>query len=578
MASRPSDESKADIYLISAYAVHEDDDLPKEDSRNWDSFPVSSRSSPPPPPSSKRRRSSARGWVGTLVRLVGGGLRAGFRGLDGQLAPFRPTSPRAVILVLALLKFALTYKLTIQSMPIMRLIEDHICHQHYRLGPEEQIPEMKCKVDEVQRDLAWLNGWLALVGAVVNMTVAFPYGVLSDRIGRKAGMLLAYAGTLGAFIWGPFVLARFPEASIYLLLAGIFFFLIGGGVVVVFNNLYAMAADVSTAADRASNFVFLSVGAVTGGLLGPLTAGLMMERNGPWAPIRLMFLVVPVILFLMMLLPETLRGGGGGGGAGRSAGSPPRKRPALGAAVGEALNNGLHELRELVSILRDRNVVLCLAPSLVQGPIGASHGQTLPQYISKYFGWTLAQTTFLMSPLGLGHLAVLLALPWLSKIIVDPRGRFRRTSCGKDALLARTSYFMIAAGALIGGLSRDVFVFAAGLVVTTFGSASFPISRALITGFVDPEHTSRLYALTSMADTLGSPLGGPVLAWAFSVGLEKKGGWKGLPWFYVFFLATGAWAALMLVREPRRNDAIRLESEDDIERMGYKPVAGDEPR
>ncbi|KAK2060723.1 MFS general substrate transporter [Colletotrichum caudatum] len=573
MASRPSEESKADHYLVSAYAVHEgDDDLPKEDSGDWDSFPVPSRSSTPP--SSKRRRSPARGWVGTLVRLVGGGLRAGFRGLDGQLAPFRPTSPRAVILVLALLKFALTYKLTMQSMPLMRLIEDHICHQHYRLRPEEQIPEMRCKVDEVQRDLAWLNGWLALVGAVVNMTVAVPYGVLSDRIGRKAGMLLAYAGTLGSLLWGPFVLARFPEASIYLLLAGIFFFLVGGGVVVVFNNLYAMAADVSTAADRASNFVMLSVGAVSGGLLGPLTAGVMMERHGPWAPVRLMFLVVPVVLLLMMLLPETLRGGGGG----RSAGSPPRKRPGLGAAVGEALGNGLHELRELASILRDRNVVLCLAPSLVQAPIAASHGQTLPQYISKYFGWTLAQTTFLLSPLGLGHLAVLLALPRLSRIIVDPRGRLRRTSCGKDALLARASYLMIAAGALIGGLSRDVFVFAAGLAVATFGSASFPISRALITGFVDPEHTSRLYALTSMADTLGSPLGGPVLAWAFSVGLEKKGGWKGLPWFYVFFLATGAWAALMLVREPRRNDAIRLGSEDDIEGMGYKPVAGDEPR
>ncbi|KAK1599324.1 major facilitator superfamily transporter [Colletotrichum navitas] len=556
--TRPSDELKADHYLISAYAVH-DDDLLKEDE------PELFRSSSRWP-----RRFSARGWVGILFRLVAGGLRAGFRGLDGLLTPFRATSPRAVILVLALLKFALTYKLTIQMMPIMRLIEDHICHQHYRLGPEARIPEMKCKVDDVQRDLAWLQGWQALFGAVVNMTVAFPYGVLSDRIGRKAGMLLAYIGTLGALIWGPLFLGLFPEASIYLILLGILFFLMGGGVVVFFNNLYAMAADVSTAKDRASNFVFLSVGAVAGGLLGPLTAGFMMERHGPWAPIRLMFLVVPVILLLMMLLPETLRS--------RSAGSPPRKRLALGAAVGEALDNGLHEVREYVGILRDRNVILCLAPSLVQGPLNASNGQTLPQYISKYFGWTLAQTTFLMSPLSLGHLAVLLALPWVSRIITDPRGRFRRTGCGKDALLGRVSYFMIASGALIESLSHDVVVFAAGLVVTTLGSASFPVSRALITGFVEPEHTSRLYALTSMAETLGSPLGGPVLAWAFSVGLEKKGGWKGLPWFYIFFLATGAWAALMFVKEPRGNDAIRLESEDGIEAMGYEPVAGDEPR
>ncbi|KAK1995358.1 MFS general substrate transporter, partial [Colletotrichum falcatum] len=477
---------------------------------------------------------------------------------------FRARSPRAVILLLALLKFALTYKFSIQMMPIMRLIEDHICHQHYRLGPEERIPEMKCKVDEVQMELAWLNGWQALFGAVVNMTVAFPYGILADRIGRKAGMLLAYSGTLGSLFWGPLFLSRFPESSVYLLLLGILFFLVGGGVVVVFNNIYAMAADVSTAKDRASNFVFLSVGAVAGGLLGPVTAGFMMERHGPWAPIRLMFFVVPVVLLLMLLLPETLRDGRRSPGS--SSSSPPRKRLALGAAVCEALDNGLHELRESVAVLGDRNVILCLAPSLVQSPLGAAHGQTLPQYISKYFGWTLAQTTFLLSPLGLGHLAVLLTLPWLSSVITDPRGRFRRTGCGKDALLARASYVMIASGALIEALSRDVVVFAAGLGVGTLGSASFPISRALITGFVAPEHTSRLYALTSMADTLGSPLGGPVLAWAFSVGLEKKGGWKGLPWFYVFFLATGTWAALMLVKEPRKNAPIRLESvDDDIE-------------
>ncbi|KAK2010489.1 major facilitator superfamily transporter [Colletotrichum eremochloae] len=563
---RPLDGSKAEHHLLGAYPMHEGG-LPKADDPDF--FRGSPRSAPPPA-SSRRRRFSARGWIGMPVRFVGGGLRAGFRGLDGLLTPFRATSPRAVIFLLALLKFALTYKFTLQMTPLMRLMEDHICHQHYRLRPEERIPEMKCKVDEVQKDLAWLNGWVSLFSAVVNMTVALPYGVLSDRIGRKAGMLLAYSGTLGAIFWGPFVLASFPEASVYFLLLGILFFLIGGGVVVVFNNLYAMAADVSTAKDRASNFVFLSVGAVTGGLLGPVTAGFLMERHGPWAPIRLMFVVVPVVLLLMMLLPETLRG--------RSDGSPPQKRLALGAAVGEALDNGLHELRESVAVLRDRNVILCLAPSLVQSPLGAAHSQTLPQYISKYFGWTLAQTTFLLSPLGLGHLAVLLTLPWLSLAITDPRGRFRRTGCGKDALLARTSYFMIASGALIEALSRHVGVFAAGLVVGTFGSASFPISRALITGFVKPEHTSRLYALTSMADTLGSPLGGPVLAWAFSVGLEKKGEWKGLPWFYVFFLAMGAWAALMLVEEPRRNASIRLESADGIEGVGYEPVAEDEPR
>ncbi|GJC90754.1 MFS efflux pump atnC [Colletotrichum liriopes] len=558
--SRPSDEVEAD-HLLSTYSDHEGVLPTQDEPESPASFHAFSR-----PPPSKWRRSSAHGWSGP-VRVLGDGLRAGVARLDALLAPFRARSPRAVILTLALLKFALTCKAMLLMMPLMRLVEDGICHKHYRLGPAEEIPEMKCKVDEVQTDFAWLGGWQSLIGAVVNMIVAFPYGVLSDRIGRKAGMLLAYLGTVFAFSWSPFILARFPELNIYFLFFGSAFFLIGGGIVVVFNNIYAMAADVSTEKDRASNFVFLSVGAVAGGLLGPVTAGFLMERYGPWVPIRLVFVFTPFVFLIMMLLPETL--------SGKADGSP-RRQPSLGGAVREALDNGLHELRESVAILKNRNILLCLTPSLVQGPIGAASMHTLPQYISKNFGWTLAQTSFLLSPLGLGHLGILLLLPWISKAIVDPRGRFRRTGFGKDALLAKASYLLAAGGALIEALSREIVVFLVGLVVGTFGSASAPLARAMITEFVAPEHTSRLYALTSMVDTLGSPLGGPVLAWAFSAGLEKKGAWKGLPWFYVSFLATVAWAALMLVSEPRKKGPIHLETENGLEGLDYESGAEDE--
>ncbi|GKT41044.1 MFS efflux pump atnC [Colletotrichum spaethianum] len=559
--SRLSDEVEAD-HLLSTYSDHEGVLPTEDDPESPASFHAFSR----PAAAKKWRRPSVHGWSGPF-QAIGDGLRAGFSRLDAVLAPFRAHSPRTVILMLALLKFALTCKGTLLMMPLMRLIEDGICHKHYHLGPAETIPEMKCKADEVQTDLAWLGGWQSLIGAVVNMIVAFPYGVLSDRIGRKAGMLLAYLGTVFAFSWSPLILAHFPELNIYFLFFGSAFFLIGGGIVVVFNNIYAMAADVSTENDRASNFVFLSVGSVLGGLLGPVTGGFLMERYGPWVPVRLVFVLTPFVFLIIMLLPETLRG---------KADGSPRRHLSLGNAVREALDNGLHELRESVAILKNRNILLCLMPSLIQGPLMTAQMHTLPQYISKNFGWTLAQTSYLLSPLGVGHLGILLILPWISKIIMDPRGRFRRTGFGKDALLTKASYIMIASSALIEALSREIVVFLIGLVVGTFGSASGPLARAMITEFVAPEHTSRLYALASMVDTLGSPLGGPVLAWAFSVGLEKKGGWKGLPWFYVSLLAMIAWAALMLVREPRKKGPIRLDSEDGVEGLDYESGAEDE--
>ncbi|KAF6803475.1 major facilitator superfamily transporter [Colletotrichum sojae] len=502
-------------------------------------------------------------------------LPALLRRINAALLRLQVRSPRGVILLLALLKFSITTSGMLLMIPVLRLVEDGICHRHYGLAPAEPIPEMRCKADEVQREMAWLFGWQSLLGAVVNMGVAFPYGVLSDRIGRKPVLLLAYLGTVLSFSWAPLLLSLFPAADIRLLFAGMLFTLVGGGIVVMFNNVYAMAADVSTEHDRASNFVFLSVGAVVGGLAGPLVAGFLMERLGPWVPIKLVFLFTPFVLLVMVLLPETLRPKADAEEAAASAAAD----VPMTSAVRDAFANALLELRRSLPILRDRNVLLCLAPPLVQGALMSAHSTTLSQYVSKHFGWTLAQTSYLLSPLGLLHLAVLGILPRVSSLLTDPRGRFRRTAFGKDALLARASFFIIAAGAVVEGVGRDVAVFALGLAMGTLGSASGPLSRAVITAFVDPGDTSRLYALTSMVDTLGSPLGGPALAWTFSVGLERKGIWTGLPWFYVSTLAASAATALVFVGEPRRRGAIYLESRErgSTEGMGLESGADEEP-
>lgn len=392
-----------------------------------------------------------------------------------------------------------------------------------------------------------------------------------SRIGRKAVLLLSFLGTVLSFSWGPLMLSFFPEMNIYFIFVGIIFGFIGGGIIVMFNNVYAMAADVSTDRDRASNFVHMSVGAVLGGLVGPVLAGQLMERYSPWVPIRLVFFLVPFVFLAMAVLPETtLR---------VKADGLRKSQLPLVDAVKEAFRNGLRELRQSVGILQNRNVLFCLVPSLLQGAIMSAHSSTLSQYVSKHFGWTLAQTSYLLSPLGFLHLGILAVLPRISKNLTNPRGRFRCTSFGKDSLLAKGSYLATALGALIQGCGREIVVFVLGLTVGTFGSASSPLVRAMITEFVEPEHTSRLYALTSMVDTLGSPLGGPVLAWTFSVGLEKKGGWRGLPWFYVSLLAVIVWAALMLVDEPRKKGPVYLamaSHDDDIEGLDYESGAEDE--
>lgn len=80
------------------------------------------------------------------------------------------------------------------------------------------------------------------------MIVAFPFGMLSDRIGRKPTLLLSYLGVAVSFYFSPFMLGKLNHTvrrNPYVLMWGYLFQLIGGGVPVLLATLYAIVTDVS---------------------------------------------------------------------------------------------------------------------------------------------------------------------------------------------------------------------------------------------------------------------------------------------------------------------------------------------
>lgn len=77
-------------------------------------------------------------------------------------------SPGTIVLLVSLLKFAVTCSGMMMLIPIYRLIEDSLCHVYYEDDSPDLIEEMKCKVDEVQSELAILIGWFNLVTAVMS--------------------------------------------------------------------------------------------------------------------------------------------------------------------------------------------------------------------------------------------------------------------------------------------------------------------------------------------------------------------------------------------------------------------------
>ncbi|OAQ97610.1 hypothetical protein LLEC1_04226 [Akanthomyces lecanii] len=456
-------------------------------------------------------------------------------------AAWQVRSPRIIILLVAFSKFCIVCSGMMLMVPLFRLIEDAICHGVFADTTPGLLDEMKCKDDEVQRRLATFLGWSGLVGSIVTLVTSFPFGAMSDRFGRKPTALLAYFGVFVSFFFAPLMLGPPMRQHIrnnpYLLIWGSLFQVFGGGIPVLLQTLYAMAADVSSEENKASNFLYVSLGSATGGLLGPLLAGVLMTQFGPWVPIWIVIFISPFLICILLLLPETLAVH-----ITPSSSSTPTR-------FSTHMAKGLDDLRASLAMLRNnRNVPVVLVTFLFQNARMTAYSSTLVQYVSKNYGWSLGQTSILLSPVGVLALVVLGGLPRVAERLTS--SRYGYSVFGKDLLLTRASTAALVVGAAIQGLSPNVAVFILGLVVATLSSADSPLARATVSHYVHASFTSRLYALIGMVEVLGTFIGAPALAYFFNLGLEKKGLYTGLPYFYVALLSSIGLAALMFVTPP----------------------------
>ncbi|PTB42177.1 hypothetical protein M441DRAFT_78933 [Trichoderma asperellum CBS 433.97] len=449
---------------------------------------------------------------------------------------------KSIVRTIAIVQCAIIGTGMLLLIPLYRLIEDSVCHVYYGDDSLDLIDEMKCKTDEVQAQMAYLLGWLGLFHSIMSLLSTFPFGMLADKIGRKPTILLASVGMALGPISGPFMLGFFQSTvrkNPYILMISSLALLIGGGIQVVLAMLYAMAADVSSEKEKAASFLQLTFGATVGGLVGPLVNGFLMQKYGPWVPIWVSISCMPFIFLAFGFLPETL---------------PVDRRMKGGDSdlsvelIKRKVGAALVELRKALRLFANPSIPLALLTFLFQAARYTAYTSTILQYVSKHFGWRLAETSFLLSPFGLLNLIVLAVLPRISTLLVSPR--FGYSSFKKDLLLTRYSTVLLFIGAIVEGFSHNIVLFIIGLFIETFGAAVSPLARATITHYVDPEHTSTLYALISTTEIFGTFIGGPALAWCFDMGLQKKGLWIGMPWFYIALLCLIAWVGLLFVQPP----------------------------
>lgn len=89
---------------------------------------------------------------------------------------FQARRPKTIYFLLSLMVFGLSFSGSLGEVPITRLTEDNLCRRYYstRLdgkAMENGIDESLCKIDEIQSQLAYLNGWLPMIEAVIGESV-----------------------------------------------------------------------------------------------------------------------------------------------------------------------------------------------------------------------------------------------------------------------------------------------------------------------------------------------------------------------------------------------------------------------
>lgn len=104
----------------------------------------------------------------------------------------------------------------LQESPETRILESVICYRYYEqedpskllvgrdaVGPGAigGVPEMLCKADEVQSQLALLKGWQLLFISVPSLLLSLPVGWAADRYGRKPFLVAGMAAFVLRAFW-----------------------------------------------------------------------------------------------------------------------------------------------------------------------------------------------------------------------------------------------------------------------------------------------------------------------------------------------------------------------------------------
>ncbi|KAI0005261.1 MFS general substrate transporter [Xylariaceae sp. FL0662B] len=436
---------------------------------------------------------------------------------------------------------------TLAALPAMRLTEDIFCRRYY--GRDEEIDERLCKVDKVQSQVAYIFGFCETLNGVCGLAVALPFGLLADRA-RKSVYILGTVGHSLGLLWTILVIHEWRAIPVEWILAGPVFQSLGGGLLVATSLLQAMLSDVVTPENRARWFFFFSLSQQTAGFIGAPLSSKLIEAFSPWVPLAIVAVLGPLNILLMILMPETVILTDPGDGDEEEIDG--ESEPHWWSAAITRCKQGFKDAWGSLAMLTNRAVIMLLLCILTLIPVNVSLGSILLQYVSQRFGWSLADTGYLLALRG-GFVILVMGfvLPGISTLLTSGWGSASLSMHRKDLFLARCCAVALLVGCIFLAGPGIGYV-AVGLVITALGSGLGPLCRSLVLDYVETTQTSSLFTSIGMIETAGSIPAGPLLAAAFSAGMHLRGFFYSLPYETSATFALVSVIALMILKPARR--------------------------
>ncbi|KAF3044822.1 hypothetical protein E8E12_010935 [Didymella heteroderae] len=447
---------------------------------------------------------------------------------------------RYTIPLVYLTAFLFLFGETLQPAPRIAIYESIVCQQHYGApGPHD------CKIAPVQEELAFLGG-IERLSVIIPSILAIPFAALADRYGHSLILAIAIFGVFLEDGW-PFVVCWFPDVfPIRLIWLHFLFSCVGGGFTVVVTLLHVIIADVVSAEERTRIFFRARAAGVGASILGYAAGGVLMKINEflPWA-IGIATLIMGTAT--AALIPRTI--------------VQESKNVDDDIRTGSwSVRSSLEAIVKMTSQLVGNKQVLAMLVLVFVCQLGFdSVPMMLAIYISKRFGWSFSNASFLTSfEMGVEFFALAFILPALTSNL--PTSFQNRTTFAKDKAFAMCSLTLLAIGLLCLGLAPFVGIAIAGIVILALGSGQDSLIRSMATEMVRTEDISTTYSAITMLRAMGGSISGPMCAWLYSVGLRQKGEtWVGLPYLVAGALFVLATVMVVFVRNPKEDNGAAVD-------------------